>query len=52
MVQVVSFCVFFFQYCCPGELFVKCVCEGDGDEREENFTCEILKNNQGMIVTY
>ena len=26
--------------------------EGDGDEREENSTCGILKNNQWMIVMF
>ena len=28
------------------------MCEGDGDEREENSTCEILKNNKWMIVVF
>ena len=42
VVQVISFCV--FSYHCPGELFCKMWCEGDGDGYEENFTCGILKN--------
>ena len=28
------------------------MCEGDGDEREENSTCGILKNNKWMIVMF
>ena len=28
------------------------MCEVDGDEREENSTCGILKNNLRMIVIF
>ena len=36
VVQVISFCVFFFSYC-PWELFVKCVCVRDRDGRKKKF---------------